>query len=121
MYVVTLSNSSKLGRVKSSERRLLEIEIQLTSPADSRKIERSIDLAIADVGLTITLRSSLRKFPGCVHWHLKRRQEAGTLEITFWPQERRAWFTIQSGRKAHWIAQQIKLLSDSIHRHIGER
>ena len=66
-------------------------------------IERSIDLAIAQSGLNVTLRASLRKFPGSVHWHVKRGKESGTLEITFWPQEHRAWFTIQAGRKGEWI------------------
>jgi len=96
-------------------------EIPLTSPATCARIERSIDQAIADVGLNVTLRTSLRKFPGSVHWHVKHGRESGTLEITFWPLERRAWFTIQSGRRADWIEQQQNLLLQAIRRRIGDK
>lgn len=91
-----------------------EIEIPIASNADLQAVERSIDRAISDSGLDVTLRASLRKLPGCVHWHVKRGREPGTLEITFWPQERRAWFTIQDGRRAGWIDEQVGVLADAI-------
>jgi hypothetical protein len=91
-----------------------EIQIPITHDADPRAIERAIDQAIADSGLNVTLRASLRKFPGCVHWHVKHACDAGTLEITFWPAGQRAWFTIQDGRRADWIDGQAPLLADAI-------
>lgn len=97
-----------------------EIAIRIISRGAFGEIERCIDRAINDTALTITLRTSLRKFPGCVHWHLKHGREAGTLEVTFWPRERRAWFTIQSGRKATWIQEQLTMLNDAIQRRIGD-
>lgn len=99
---------------------LRELEISLPSDSNGHVIERSIDRAIVDTGLTVTLRGSLRKFPGCVHWHVKRGRGPGTLEITYWPQPRRAWFTIQDGRGAEWIDGQIKLLTEAIRRRVGE-
>lgn len=96
-----------------------EVEIALTSPADLSEIERSIDQAIADAGLSVTLRASLAKFPGCIHWHAKQGRESGTLEITFWPRERRAWFTIQSGRQAPWIEEKLRLVMEAIRRRTG--
>jgi len=92
----------------------------LASPADCREIERAIDQVIDESGLNTTLRASLRKFPGCIHWHLKRGVESGTLELTFWPRERRAWFTIQDGRKAAWIDEQLKVLDTAIRLQIGD-
>ena len=62
-----------------------------------------IDQALAQVGLNTTLRDGLKKFPGCIHWHAKNGGQPGTLEITLWPQQQRAWFTIQDGRAAGWI------------------
>jgi len=97
-----------------------EIQISLSSEVNFREIERSIDQAISDSGLTITMRGSLRKFPGSIHWHLKHGRETGTLEVTFWPQQRRAWFTIQSRRQGAWIEQQIKLLDNTIRQYAGE-
>lgn len=93
------------------------IEIELPAEFDPRRIERAIEAAIAQLGLRITMRASLAKFPGCKHWHVKLGRETGTLEITLWPQARRAWFTIQSARRAPWIAERQNLLNQAI-RHI---
>jgi hypothetical protein len=95
---------------------LREIAIPLTTRADGAQIERAIDDAIADSGLDVALRASLTKFPGCTHWHLKRGSNSGTLEITFWPQEKRAWFSIQSRREADWIEAAIRMLNNEIQR-----
>jgi hypothetical protein len=86
------------------------IEIRLPSGVSSRRLVRAIDRAIDVAGLTITLRGSLKAYPGCVHWHLKTGRESGTLEITFWPREQRAWFSIQNGRKARWIGEKMNAL-----------
>ncbi len=79
------------------------IEIELRVGIDLTEVERAIDTALTQAGLEIALRGSLRKFPGCTHWHARQPGESGTLEVTLWPQERRAWFTVQSGRRAVWI------------------
>jgi hypothetical protein len=80
-----------------------ETEIPLLAVADCELIERVIDEAIVLEGLHVALRGSLKKYPGCVHWHVRRPGAAGTLEITLWRQQHRAWFTIQDGRRAPWI------------------
>ena len=80
-----------------------------------------IDQAIADTGLNVTLRATLRKFPGCIHWHVKRGNESGTIEITFWPQERRAWFTIQDSRTAVWIEGGMGLIMTALQRQTESR
>jgi hypothetical protein len=98
-----------------------EREILLCSHADDRHIERAIDQAVIDTGLHVTMRSSLRKFPGSVHWHVKRAGESGTLEITFWPQQRRAWFSIRNGRQSEWIEKSMKALGETIGRRTGNK
>jgi ribosomal protein S18 acetylase RimI-like enzyme len=93
--------------------------IPLTTQGNGVAVERAIDTAIADIGLEIVLRGTLKKFPGCMHWHVKRGRNSGTLEITFWPLENRAWFSIQDRRKAEWIDEAMGGLMDAIHRRIG--
>jgi hypothetical protein len=88
------------------------IEICLPPEVDCGALERIIDEAIAQSGLRTVLRGSLKKFPGCIHWHVKQGGQSGTLEITLWPQQHRAWFTIQSGRAAPWIEAEIDRLAD---------
>lgn len=88
-----------------------DIEIPLPPDMECAKVAHAIDDVIAEMGLTVTLRDSLRKFPGCTHWHVKNGRDPGTLEITLWPQEHRAWFSIQSGRTAPWIDERVKWIA----------
>src|SRR4051794_41704257 len=53
-----------------------------------------VESACASAGLTITMRGTLAAYPGCVHWHLKRGRERGTLEITWWPKTAELWFKV---------------------------
>jgi hypothetical protein len=98
---------------------LTDIPISLSPNSTNEQIVHAIDAAIAEVNLTVTMRDTLKKYPGSVHWHLKNRDsnnrlETGTLEVTFWPQKNRAWFTIQDGRKARWIDEKLKLLKKAL-------
>ena len=87
-----------------------DVEIPVPQDVDSSLVTDAIEHALAELGLTVTLRGSLKKFPNCIHWHAKNGQQSGTLEITYWPQERRAWFTVQNGRTADWIDAKIDFL-----------
>ncbi len=62
-----------------------------------------IDACIAAVDLTTTLRDTLATYPGSVHWHLKQGRASGVLEMTYWPRERRVWFSVHRNRRASWI------------------
>ncbi len=55
-------------------------------------------------GLTIASQGTLRKYPDCRHWHLRKPGESGTLEATFWPRIGRFWFKVAANRSAEWIA-----------------
>lgn len=95
------------------------IEIPLPRHIESVEVAQVIDAALAESGLTVTLRDSLKKYPGCIHWHAKNGRASGTLEITLWPRERRAWFTVQSGRRAPWTGEKLDLLSASLQERLG--
>jgi hypothetical protein len=97
------------------------IEIELPSGVSIEEVAAAIDRAIVDAGLSVTLRGSLKKFPGCTHWHAKLGRQAGTLEITLWPQERRAWFTIQNGRAAPWISDKIRSIASAIGQRLAKQ
>ena len=95
--------------------------VEISLPVDIRdeQVEQAVDQAIANAGLIVTLRDTLKAFAGCIHWHVKNGRESGTLEITFWPQERRAWFSVQSGRTAPWIEMKMELLGNAIEERSG--
>jgi hypothetical protein len=88
-----------------------EIEISLPPHVTCDEVAQTIDDLLSSRGLRVTLRDSLKKYPGCTHWHAKNRREPGTLEVTLWPQKRRAWFTVHSGRRAPWIEGELGLIS----------
>lgn len=82
---------------------MLEIPLDFPPDADLRRVTRVIENACAEAGLTLTLKDTLKQYPGCRHWHYKRGAQRGTLEITLWPAERRAWFKVSSARSGDWI------------------
>ena len=96
-----------------------DTEIPLPAKIDCEKLVPVIDEAIAERGLRVSLRDSLKKFPGCIHWHVKKGRTSGTLEITVWPEEHRAWFTVQSGRAADWLNDEMKQLGEMLHLRLG--
>jgi hypothetical protein len=98
---------------------LQEIAIAIPEGCDCADIEAAIDRAIVEAGLSVSLRATLKSFPGSVHWHAKSGRASGTLEVTLWPREHRAWFTIQDGRKASWIACKLKSIGDAIRRQLA--
>ncbi len=66
------------------------LEIHLSPAANLRKAEAAMAAAIDAAGLKISLRGTLGKFPGCSHWHAQEPGKPGTLELTLWPQQKRA-------------------------------
>jgi hypothetical protein len=83
------------------------IEIELPPAIDLSQAAKIMEATLVAAGLEIALRGTLRTFPGCIHWHARNPGRPGTLELTLWPSQRRAWITIQRGRAAEWIARKL--------------
>lgn len=84
---------------------MLQTEVRLAPRADVSAVEMVVEACCTAEGLTLTLKGTLVKYPGCVHWHFKRGRERGTLEVTWWPQQRRLWFKVQAGRTGEWVEE----------------
>jgi len=82
-------------------------ELTLPLQANDADMVRIIRSVLMAAGLEISLHGTLKQFPGCEHWHARSPGQSGTLEVTFWPQQHRAWLTIQSGRTAVWITTRL--------------
>jgi hypothetical protein len=93
---------------------MFEREIQLSPAVDARRLIRIIERHCLTAGLRIALKGTLAKYLGCIHWHFKRGREVGTLEITVWPIGRRAWCSVQSGRRSAWIDADLPRIVRSI-------
>jgi hypothetical protein len=97
-----------------------EIDISVPEGAGSDAIEAAVEHTCKSLGLTLAMRSSLSKYPGCVHWHMKRKGEKGTLEITAWPDRRPLWIKIHAGRAARWIDEIIPGFASDVQRRLEE-
>jgi hypothetical protein len=93
-----------------------EIDFAVPRDADLGRAERLIEKICARRGLILAMKGSLLSYPGCVHWHYKRPDQKGTLELTLFARDRRVWAKVQDGRKAPWIDQELPGLQVDIER-----
>ena len=77
--------------------------------APTEDFDDRLEWACTEVGLLIE-RTTLLTHPGSVHWHLRRPQQKGPLEVTWLPDENRAWFAVHANRQAPWIEDAIAQL-----------
>lgn len=87
-----------------------EIEVKITGLIES--IPQRIEQLCLSQGLTLTLKGTLAKYPGCVHWHFKNGRAPGTLEVTWWEREGRLWFKVSARRDAPWIDEVVEKLQE---------
>ena len=77
-------------------------------------MEAIVEAACAAEGLRLTLKDTLAKYPGCVHWHFQKGTQRGTLEITWWEKRRRLWFKVAAGRRGEWMEATIPRLESML-------
>ena len=83
---------------------MADMEIPWRDGVFLEDILRRIERWISENGLIHAAPVELRKYPGSLHWHLRRAGISGTLELTVWPGQRRIWMTRRANRDALWIA-----------------
>jgi hypothetical protein len=93
---------------------MLEIELELPPDTDLTHAELTVESVCAAEGLRPALKDTLKKYPGCIHWHYQQAGQRGTLEITLWPDKRRLWFKVAARRQADWIGEAIARLKPAI-------
>jgi len=91
----------------------LEVNIPSASKAFAR-LETVIDELLRSQELSVTMKTTASKYPGSMHWHLKKGRERGTLEVTLWPSQKRLWFSMQDGRKGEWVMPMARLLKQQL-------
>ncbi len=71
------------------------------------KVAASFEKAVAQEFLNIKSRGTLKTIPGCIHWHITKSGEKGTLEATFDTKRLRLWLCYHDNRFADWINDAI--------------
>ncbi len=83
------------------------IEIGLAEIVSVVEMERALTAACEEIGLSISAQGSLVRHDGNLHWHLKRENERGTLEVSYVPEPTRLWLAVHSNREGAWIDEVI--------------
>jgi len=93
---------------------MLTVDVMIEPKVDFTQIEPVVEEVCRANQLQITLKTTLAGYPGSIHWHLKQGRKRGALELTVWPQQRRLWFKVQSGRTGVWIDEAIDRLKPQL-------
>ncbi|WP_018467659.1 hypothetical protein [Calidithermus timidus] len=73
----------------------MRLDISLPSILTLMAVWAAVEQAARELGLTITLRTTLAQYPGSTHWHFKQGRTRGIVEATYWPQQHRLWLSIK--------------------------
>ncbi len=97
---------------------MIETEVLIKPDADLSKADETVENLCKSEGLQMTMKDTLLKYPGCIHWHFKKDSQRGTIEITLWEKTHRIWFSVQSGRTGDWIKETVKKLKIALEKSI---
>jgi hypothetical protein len=95
---------------------MTEIELSMRGLDDTEAAIARVEATVVALGLLVTMKGTLKAYPGCTHWHCKLGREPGTLEITLWPKAGRVWLTIHPGRRAAWMNGLVPTLRRALER-----
>jgi hypothetical protein len=87
-------------------------ELTISREADLGSANKIIEACCTAEGLRVSLKTSLKKFPGSKHWHFKLDDSPGTLEITLW--QHRIWCSVRAGRTAPWVKRVLPKVCQSV-------
>jgi hypothetical protein len=90
----------------------IDSKINVFSEIERSLVEQIVEESCAAVGVTLTLKGTLAKYPGCFHWHVKQGSERGTLEITYWRDQ--IWYKVNASRHGSWIDTAVQHLTELI-------
>jgi hypothetical protein len=82
---------------------MTEIEFDVPQNSNLHGAPALIEKACRECGLRVSTRFSPQKDSGCIHWHVKRGIQAGTLELTLCETKRRIWASVKDNRRAPWM------------------
>jgi hypothetical protein len=83
-------------------------EVELPRSVDIRMVAETVLQTCKARGLAVSVKTSLKSYPGSIHWHFKKGPERGVVEVTFWAAKRRLWINVHSNRTGPWTAEEMR-------------
>jgi hypothetical protein len=93
---------------------MVEVDIPLHDALSLARVPLVVERACAEAGLKPTLTGTVARYAGSRHWHFRMGQARGTLEVTFWPAERRLWLKVAAGRQSTWTEAVLPKLAQAL-------
>ena len=93
---------------------MVELSIEIPEKGNTVLLRDVIERVGRAHNLTCTLKGTLAKYPGSLHWHFKKGKQKGMLEITWWGSKNRLWFKVADGRTGAWIDETMSQMKEEI-------
>jgi len=94
-------------------------EVRISPSADLAIVEDVVLEACRARGLAVSMKTSLKSYPGSVHWHFKKGAGSGVVEVTFWEAKRRLWINVHSNRASSWTSEEMRGLRKDLEGRLG--
>lgn len=102
---------------------MTDLDIKLPATVDSMVVQTIVDDVGRRAALKTTMKTTLKSYPGSIHWHFKKGTERGILEVTWWPrnaQPPRLWLSVHGNREAPWTAELLPRLKAEIEARLAD-
>src|SRR4030095_7866814 len=73
---------------------MIELNIEIPKDVNAVVLIDTVERVCLAHHLNCTLKGTLVRYQGSVHWHFKKDKLKGTLEITWWESKNRLWFKV---------------------------
>lgn len=93
---------------------MTETEFAVPQSSNLRGAAALIEKACQDCGLRVSTRFSQHQHSGCIHWHVKRGIQPGTLELTLCETKRRIWASVKDNRHAAWMDEALPQVKEAV-------
>ena len=93
---------------------MTEIEFDVPQSSNLRGAAALIEKACQECGRRVSTRFSQQQYPGCIHWHVKRGIQVGTLELTLCETKRRIWASVKDNRRAPWMDEALPQVKEAV-------
>ncbi|MBD3404429.1 hypothetical protein GF420_16175 [candidate division GN15 bacterium] len=92
------------------------VSVTISRSLAEKRLVRVFEEIVTAAGLVVHSRGGVAARPGATHWHLRKPDQAGTLEATWSPATGQFWFSIHDHRHAAWIDDALVVLCREIER-----
>ncbi len=93
---------------------MVTVEIPVPAARAEVDVPPIVAQICANARLVLTLAGTQKRYPGSRHWHYRTGPQPGTLEITWWPAQRRLWLKVAGGRTSAAIEDLLPRLQAAL-------